>query len=78
MEQETNSRRGSGRPQRGGKPRRGGASYPPRDAAMATPLPSTSGNEGAETQNPEAAPKLLPVLLTLPLSSRHRWDGKFH
>lgn len=36
---------------------------------MATPLPATSGSEGAETHNPEVAPKPLPVLLTLLLSS---------
>ena len=44
---------------------------------MATPLWPTSGGEGAETHNPEVAPKPLPVLLTLPLPSRQRQDGEF-
>lgn len=66
-----NSRRGSGNPWRGG------VGYLPRDAAMATPLSSTSGNEGAETHNPEVDPKRFPVLLTLRPSSRHRRDGEF-
>lgn len=59
-------------------PRRGWVSYTPKDTAMATPLPSTSGNERAETYNPEEALKPLPVLLTLLLSRRHRKDGEFH
>lgn len=55
---------------------RGGARLP-RVAAMATPLLSTSGNEGAETRNPEVVPKPLPVLLALRFSSRHRRHGEF-
>uniref|UniRef100_M0RCH0 Eukaryotic translation initiation factor 3 subunit I n=1 Tax=Rattus norvegicus TaxID=10116 RepID=M0RCH0_RAT len=37
-------------------PQRGGASYPPKDAAMETPGPSTSGSERAESSHPEVAP----------------------
>lgn len=59
-------------------PRRGWVVYTPKDTAMATLLPSTSGNERAETHNPEVALKLLPVLLTLLLSWCHRRDGEFH
>lgn len=56
-------------------PGRGVAHYPPKDASMATPRTSTSGNEGAETQHPEVAPESLsplPVLFQPPLSSRSR------
>lgn len=44
---------------------------------METPGTSTSGSEGAESLHPEVVSSLFPVLLTLPLSSRHHQDGEF-
>lgn len=55
----------------------GGSRYPPRDAAMATPLSSTSGNEGVETRGRKWLQVSSGPAHAL-LSSRHRRDGEFH